>query len=233
MWIRFYCVHYNHPFYIFEKEGNKFASLVTTASTHLFALWITPSENKLLKFRSAEWKLVNHLFALTNWIDIQGTIAEIMVATNYSCEKKKPMVSIGHKICAALWCAQVEERLIIGLNEAVRMLSKSPNNSLFCILAPAPAGNTSTHIQEVLLEAYCYENDIYIMKVNTAERLTRILGTRRPQSCVLIQKSPTNAADITAIEGELIDYCEEIWNEPNATPISLPWTIYNIIYRGF
>lgn len=145
-----------------------------------------------------------------------------MVATNYSSETKKPMVSIGHKIRAALWCAQVEKRLIIGLNEAVKMLSKAPNNSLFCILAPAKAGDTSTHIQEVLLEAYCYENDIYIIKVDTAEKLTRILGARKPQSCCLIQKSIVNAADITAIEGELIDYCEEIWNEPNKTVIDLP-----------
>ncbi|XP_031639125.1 growth arrest and DNA damage-inducible protein GADD45 alpha-like [Contarinia nasturtii] len=144
-----------------------------------------------------------------------------MVATNYLSEAKKPMVSIGHKIRAALWCAQVERRLIIGLNEAVKMLSKAPNNSLFCILAPAN-GDTSTHIQEVLLEAYCYENDIYIIKVDAAEKLTRILGTRRPESCCLIQKSVINAADITAIEGELIDYCEEIWNEPNETPIDLP-----------
>lgn len=145
-----------------------------------------------------------------------------MVATNYLSETMKPTISVGHKIRAALWCAQVERRLIIGLNEAVKMLSKTPNNSLFCVLAPASVGDTSNHIQEVLLEAYCYENDIYIIKVDTAEKLTRILGCRQPQSCVLIQKSPKNAADITAIEGELIDYCEEIWNEPTDTLISLP-----------
>lgn len=145
-----------------------------------------------------------------------------MVATNYLSETKKPMISIGQKIRAALWCAQVEKRLIIGLNESVKVLSKTPNNSLFCVLAPAKIGDTSTHIQEVLLEAYCYENDIYIIKVEAAEKLTRILGSRQLQSCVLIQKSPKNAADITAIEGELIDYCEEIWNEPNDIPITLP-----------
>lgn len=145
-----------------------------------------------------------------------------MVATNFLSETKKPMVGIGHKVRAALWCAQVEKRLIIGLNEAVKRLSNSPNDSLFCVLAPAKAGDTSTHIQEVLLEAYCYENDIYIIKVDAVEKLTRILGTRSSQSCVLIQKSKQNAADITAIEGELIDYCEEIWNEPSDFPIALP-----------
>lgn len=158
---------------------------------------------------------VNYLFGVNR-------INQKMVASSYSSDRKKPMVQIGHKICAALWCAQIEDRLIIGLNEAVRMLSQTPNNSLFCIMTPASAGDTSTHIQEVLLEAYCYENDIYIIKVDTAVKLSRILGTRRQQSCVLIQKSPKNAADITAIEGELIDYCEEIWNEPNNTLIILP-----------
>lgn len=146
-----------------------------------------------------------------------------MVATNYLSESKKPMISIGQKVRAALWCAQVEKRLIIGLNEAVKILANAPNNSLFCVLAPAKIGDTSgSHIQEVLLEAYCYENDIYMIKVDTAGKLTRILGARQLHSCVLIQKSPENAADITAIEGELIDYCEEIWNEPNDEPIPLP-----------
>lgn len=147
-----------------------------------------------------------------------------MVATNYYLsETKKPVVSIGQKVRAALWCAQVEKRLIIGLNEAVKILSKAPNNSLFCVLASEKIGDTSAaHIQEVLLEAYCYENDIYIIKVDMAEKLTRILGSHHTQTCVLIQKSPKNAADITAIEGELIDYCEEIWNEPYDQPITLP-----------
>lgn len=144
-----------------------------------------------------------------------------MVATNYLSESKKPMISIGQKIRAALWCAQVEKRLVIGLNEAVKRLAKSPTNSLFCVLAK-DGDKSGSHIQEVLLQAYCYENDIYIIKVDAAEKLTRILGSRQLQSCVLIQKSPKNAADITAIEGELIDYCEEIWNEPNDEPIPLP-----------
>lgn len=150
-----------------------------------------------------------------------------MVATNYLSETKTvksakiAMDTIGHRVRAALWCAQVEKRLVTGLNEAIKRLSKSPSDSLFCIMAPARAGDTSNHIQEVLLEAYCYENDIYIIKVDAAEKLTRILGARQLQTCVLIQKSIRNAADITAIEGELIDFCEEIWNEPN-DPVPLP-----------
>lgn len=148
-----------------------------------------------------------------------------MVVTNYISEAKtvKPakmavMDTIGHKVRAALWCAQVEQRVVIGLNESIKRLAKSPSDSLFCIMAPSQVGH---HIQEVLLEAYCYENDIYMIKVDAAEKLTRILGARRPQTCVLIQKSLKNAADITAIEGELIDYCEEIWNEQN-DPVPLP-----------
>lgn len=146
-----------------------------------------------------------------------------MVAPNYLSDTKKPMVSIGQKIRAALWCAQVEKRLIIGLNDAVKMLSKAASNSLFCVLAPAKIDDKSgSHIQEILLKAYCYENDIYMIKVDAVEKLTRILGSRQPQTCVLIQKSLRNAADITAIEGELIDYCEEIWNDPNDEPVPLP-----------
>lgn len=131
-------------------------------------------------------------------------------------------MNIGMKIRAALWHAQIEKRLIVGLPEAVKNLSKTPDEFLFCIMAPAEAGDTSTHIQEVLLEAYCYENDIYIIKVDAAEKLTRILGTRAAQSCVLIQKNIVNDESLTAVESELIDYCEDCWDEPNKETIVLP-----------
>lgn len=145
-----------------------------------------------------------------------------MVATNFWSETKKSEENLGHKVRATLWCAQIEQRLIIGLNEAIKHLSNAPHESLFCILAPAAIDDTTTHIQEVLLEAYCYENDIYMMKVDATEKLTRILGIRQYQSCVLIQKPIENVDHVTAIESELIDYCEEYWNEPTKMAISLP-----------
>lgn len=151
-----------------------------------------------------------------------------MVASNYMSESKKPTssISVGLKIRAALWQAQVESRVIIGLSAAVKSLSKTPDESLFCIMAQPKSGDTSTHMLEVLLEAYCYENDIYIIKVDSTDKLGRILGTRANESCVLIQKNiisnSLDAENLTTVENDLVDFCEEVWDIPDATAIVLP-----------
>lgn len=151
-----------------------------------------------------------------------------MVASNYLCETKKPSspITVGLKIRAALWQAQVEKRVIIGLSAAVKSLSKTPDESLFCIMAQPNSGDSSTHMLEVLLEAYCYENDIYIIKVDSTDKLSRILGTRVNESCVLIQKNIINntldAENLTSVENDLVDFCEDVWDMPEKTDIILP-----------
>lgn len=152
-----------------------------------------------------------------------------MVATNYQSEHQKStssIISIGHKIRAAVWHAQVEKRLVIGLSSAVKSLSKTPDESLFCILAPPKSVDASSHMLEVLLEAYCYENGIYIIKVDSIEKLTRILGTHQTESCVLIQKNMLNgsldAEHSTAVENDLVDHCEDLWDVPDKSAVALP-----------
>lgn len=81
-------------------------------------------------------------------------------------EKLNFSSNIGYTVKAALHRAQDEERVIIGLSAAVKSLSKTPSDALFCLIAPPAAGDYATHMQEVLLQAYCFENDIYIVKVS-------------------------------------------------------------------
>lgn len=152
-----------------------------------------------------------------------------MVATNYRSEHQKSQmssISIGHKIRAALWAAQVEKRVVIGLSAAVKSLSKTPDESLFCIMAQPKSGDSSTHMLEVLLEAYCYENDIYIIEVDSVDKLTRILGTHQTETCVLIQKNLQKCSldieRLTSVENELVDHCEDLWDVPDKMTITLP-----------
>lgn len=150
-----------------------------------------------------------------------------MVVGNFTSEMKKSPATIGQKVRAVLLHAVVEKRITVGLSAAVKSLSKTPDESLFCILAPPKKGDSSTHMLEVLLEAYCYENDIYIIKVDSSEKLGRILGsTYRNESCALIQKTmlknSLDADSLTVSENELVDYCEESWDVPVKAAIVLP-----------
>lgn len=133
-----------------------------------------------------------------------------------------PMTS---NICrTVLLRAQLESRLIIGVSQAVKSLSKSPQDAVFCFLAPPRAGDSATHMHETLLQAFCFENDIYIIKVDSSEKLSRILGSKTLESCALVQRAwATDQTEIfTKSEDTLIDHCEDFWDAPRQPVIRLP-----------
>lgn len=132
--------------------------------------------------------------------------------------------------------AQKENRLIIGLLAAVQTLSRSPEDALFCFLAQPDVGDSATHMHEVLLEAYCFEHDIYIIKVDSSEKLSRIMGSSQIEPCVLIQKTvggdlvtrndtldsdqqSEDSSPLSEIDDILVDYCEQYWDKPTCQPI--------------
>lgn len=134
---------------------------------------------------------------------------------------------IANTLSSALVLAMEQDRLVLGLLDSVKTLAKAPEDSLFCIMAEPEIGDTATHMHEVLLEAYCYENGIYIIKVDSSSKLCRIIGTSQMQSCVLVQKSTiANDTDETEqhsdYEDLLIDHCEANWDVPVQPIIQLP-----------
>ena len=113
--------------------------------------------------------------------------------------------------------AHLESRLVIGLPDAVRQLSVEPEQSLFCILV-SKKGDSATHMQEVLLRAFCFENDIYTVLTDSAEKLGRLINNAFGGSCVLVQRSAVN----TPAEESLIDFCEDNWDSPIQPVVPLP-----------
>lgn len=73
---------------------------------------------------------------------------------------------MGHCIKSVLRRACVEKRFTVGLLPAIQYLSKNSNGALFCFTSEAAPGDSATHMQEVLLQAFCVENDIYVIKVS-------------------------------------------------------------------
>ncbi|KAH8373124.1 hypothetical protein KR009_012299 [Drosophila setifemur] len=135
---------------------------------------------------------------------------------------------IGRTVRSALLRAQNESRVIVGLSAAINVLSKSPEGSLFCLMAVPNDGDSATHMHEVLLEAFCYEHDIYVIKVDDATKLSRILGQETVESCCLVQKTwAGNLQDgdeeqLTKAENQLVDYCEAHWDAPQHPIVQLP-----------
>lgn len=146
-------------------------------------------------------------------------------ASEASASEGLSEVEIGLAAKHALLLAKIENRLIMGLSDAISHLAKTPEEYLFCFMAPPKPGDSATHMHEVLLQAFCFENDIYIIKVDSAEKLSRLLGSSTVQSCALIQKtwSPDHQTEVLSkVEDKLVDYCEEHWEAPAKPIIKLP-----------
>lgn len=72
---------------------------------------------------------------------------------------------MGRAVKGALTQARIEKRLICGLLPAIAYLEKSPEDTLLCLLPEIGQGDAATHMQTVLLQAFCYENYIPVVQV--------------------------------------------------------------------
>ncbi|KAL0811056.1 hypothetical protein ABMA28_010335 [Loxostege sticticalis] len=141
---------------------------------------------------------------------------------------------IGQCIKTVLLRACIEKRLTVGLLPAIQYLSSNCNGALFCLTAEAPPGDSATHMQEVLLQAFCVENDIHVIKVDSATKLKKLLGCCSigvDFSCVLVHYPYTDPFSdsqeidlsiLTESEKDLIDHCETNWGYSQMPVIKLP-----------
>ncbi|KFB36642.1 AGAP007651-PA-like protein [Anopheles sinensis] len=153
---------------------------------------------------------------------IDAKLAGMFLDAPESAHDKIPTEQIGITVRRTLVSANHEARAIVGLSESINALSKTPDDFLFCFLATSGTDGSApaNHMHQVLLEAFCFEHDIYIIKVDSAEKLSRMLGAHRVESCALVQKGWKDIA--TAAEDRLVDYCEEHWDNPVKPIVKLP-----------
>lgn len=135
--------------------------------------------------------------------------------------------TIGESVRSVLNSAQKNKRIVLGFSEAIKHLSKTPEDVGFCFLAEPVDGDSATHMNEVLLQAFCYEHGIYIIKVDSSRKLATVLGTNKPdEACVLIRKSSSaldeKSAGISPDEDILTNYCENCWDNTNNCIVKLP-----------
>ncbi|XP_055317918.1 40S ribosomal protein S12-like [Sitodiplosis mosellana] len=136
---------------------------------------------------------------------------------------------IGSITSKALRNAKQQDRLIVGLSQAIKTLSNDPEDTMFCILAQPKPGDSASHMQVILLEAFCYENGIYTIKVDDMEKLSNIVDAPKLENCVLMQryKHETDSKQplklkIFDLEEKLSDHCEDYWDSQHKPIIRLP-----------
>ncbi|KAL1501676.1 hypothetical protein ABEB36_006963 [Hypothenemus hampei] len=73
--------------------------------------------------------------------------------------------------------AKIDRRLVCGLLPAIAFLENTPEEVVLCVLPTTRPGDATTHIQAVLLQAFCYENYIPVIQVDSSEKLAYYCGT--------------------------------------------------------
>ena len=99
------------------------------------------------------------------WVQRLSDFSAMQVSNGrFSCVVNRK--SLCKAVVTVLRKAQTEKRLTCGLIPAIKLLEVDPERALFCIMPQSSQGNAALHIQSVLLQAFCNENDIHIIQVH-------------------------------------------------------------------
>ncbi|XP_054278525.1 growth arrest and DNA damage-inducible protein GADD45 gamma-like [Macrosteles quadrilineatus] len=126
----------------------------------------------------------------------------------------KELKRVGKAVSALLATAADEKRITCGLRPAIKVLEMDPAQILFCVMPHT--NDAAKHIQSVLLEAFCYEHNIAIIKVDSLDRLRDTVG-EVDCSCILIHRH-RNFDRLLCLEIEL----ERMINSPELTFVTQP-----------
>lgn len=121
--------------------------------------------------------------------------------------------------------AKTEGRVACGVYHAAQIMEKYPSSIMLCILPQNHLDDAETHIHSVLIEAFCFDNDIRLLKVDSEEKLCEILNRSRncterfrrlDYRCVLI-KHPSGMC--SKIVESFIQYYKESYSDAYPQPI--------------
>ncbi|XP_024137902.1 growth arrest and DNA damage-inducible protein GADD45 gamma [Oryzias melastigma] len=128
----------------------------------------------------------------------------------------------------ALLCAQNDGRLTAGVYESAKIMTEDPDRVAFCVLAMDEQFqcDIALQIHFTLIQSFCFDNDISIVRVSDMQRLADIVGDKAEEledaHCVLITNPADGSWEDPALE-KLHLFCEESRRLNDWLPeISLP-----------
>lgn len=67
-----------------------------------------------------------------------------------------------------------DRRLTCGLDNCGQLLQMNPESIILCVLPDDKCDDVAMHIHFTLIEAFCLENDILVLKVDSAAKLEKV-----------------------------------------------------------
>uniref|UniRef100_A0A3Q3RL70 Growth arrest and DNA damage-inducible protein GADD45 beta-like n=1 Tax=Mastacembelus armatus TaxID=205130 RepID=A0A3Q3RL70_9TELE len=120
--------------------------------------------------------------------------------------------SVGLALEELLVTAQKQDCLTIGIYESAKLLNVDPDNVVLCVLAADDEEDVALKIHFTLLQSFCCDSDITILRVSGVQRLKQLLVAvdanrnqeeHRDLHCILVTVSEMETLQ------EVGTYCQE------------------------
>lgn len=85
------------------------------------------------------------------------------------------MQSVGLALEELLVTAQKQDSLTVGIYESAKLLNAEPDSVVLCVLAADDEDDVALQIHFTLLQSFCCDNGITILRVSGLQRLQRLL----------------------------------------------------------
>ncbi|XP_061589474.1 growth arrest and DNA-damage-inducible, gamma b, tandem duplicate 1 [Cololabis saira] len=134
----------------------------------------------------------------------------------------------GKSLEEVLVSAKHNDSLTVGVYECAKVMNLDPDSVSFCVLAMDEGfeWDIALQIHFTLIQSFCFDNNISIVRVSDMQRLADIVGDKAAQledaHCVLITNPADESWEDPALE-KLHLFCEESHRLNDWVPeISLP-----------
>uniref|UniRef100_A0A1A8H4M5 Growth arrest and DNA-damage-inducible, gamma n=1 Tax=Nothobranchius korthausae TaxID=1143690 RepID=A0A1A8H4M5_9TELE len=150
------------------------------------------------------------------------TLEEVLI------QKPERAQCTGEALEEVLVAAKDNDSLTVGVYESAKVMNLDPDSVSFCVLAMDEEFecDIALQIHFTLIQSFCFDNDISIVRVGDMQRLADIVGDKAEQledvNCVLITNPADGSWEDPALE-KLHLFCEESRRLNDWLPeISLP-----------
>ncbi|KAF1389299.1 hypothetical protein PFLUV_G00071990 [Perca fluviatilis] len=147
------------------------------------------------------------------WI-ITMTLEEIRGQEN-TMENADRVQSAGAALEELLVAAKKQDYLTVGVYESAKVMNVDPDSVAFCVLATDEEYecDIALQIHFTLIQAFCFDNDINVVRVNDIERLADLVsadetGEPKDAHCILVTSPSANPWKDPALD-KLSLFCEE------------------------
>ncbi|XP_053321105.1 growth arrest and DNA damage-inducible protein GADD45 beta [Spea bombifrons] len=134
-----------------------------------------------------------------------------------ACASQDTMLPPKAAVEEVLVAAQRKGSLTVGVYESAKLMNVDPDGVVLCLLAADPEheDDIALKIHFTLIQAFCCDNEINIVRLSGLQRLAEIIGGQtepssepRDMHCILVSNPNTDSWKCSSLD-EVSNYCVE------------------------